>query len=961
VRKVARFVVEHPIVTLVLVLAFTGLAAYQLRNLEIEPDMLKYLPQDDPDVQAFNKVGEKFGSNYIALVGLESDDIFSYETLSTIKRMTEAFEALDDVKQVNSLTNIIDIKKVEGGLEIADLIPEVPKEPRELARLKEYTLSKEMYRNRLVSEDARYALIMIRLREDANNIEVAKEIKKMSKELAAGYKLYFSGEPMVMEFANRLIPDDMRRLMPIIVLVTIIALFMSFGTVRGVVLPLVVVLLALVWVFGFMATVGFELTIIASLFPVLLIAIGSAYGIHVLSRYYEQASAAQYKQSVIGATSSVGTPVAMAALTTAIGFASLISATLPIVKQMGLALSFGIVGALVMSLALIPALLVKLGYKARPKALFSRRAERGVLETFLAGLGKFVFTHTRPITVVFVVVSIAAAIFLTKITREVNMVEYFPENSEPRVAEELMEEHFGGSQFFSLDITAENVKHPAVMHTMWKLGRELRTIEHVKNPQSISDFETEMNFQMNDRRRVPKRVEEIDNLWLFIEGKEILEQMVDGTYGEAIIQGVVDEANTKVMTDAVAEIRRLLARTPTELVAVELDKLGDDERAKVNELMADELARLAWLDLKYRTGSPPPPNELRELILEHLKGPVIPTEGDISRLEVRLANYISSEEFEIPTPRSVAEAIAAKLSQNPKAEYEEVSNELESALKEADIRYEPDQIELAADFLHTEMQDFLKETKVEHLIAALTKRFNIKLNSHYLKEDLWGDLWGINDGLVYISTQDYQRIFGKQASSSETVSYSVEFTGIPPLMTKFSDELLKSQLQSLVMALVVVFILMWILLRSITGGLLAMIPIAFTTLFDYGLMGAFGLPLDNASMMTASLAIGIGIDYTIHFITRFRLELSGGKESSDALKTTLSTTGRAILVNALAVALGFCVLLFSQVEPLRRLGGLLAITMFVAATAAMTIYPAVIIAVKPKFLEKFKKTGEVAK
>ncbi|HDH96740.1 MAG TPA: hypothetical protein ENF73_03325, partial [Proteobacteria bacterium] len=285
-KGMAKFVVEHPVVALLLVLALTGLAAYQIRNLEIESDMLKYLPQDDPDVQAFNRVGEKFGSNYIALVGLESDDIFTYETLSTIDKMTEAFEALDEVKQVNSLTNIIDIKKVEGGLEVADLIPEVPKDPEELARLKEYTLSKEMYRNRLVSEDARYALIMIRLREEANNIEVAKKLKEISGELAPSYKLYFSGEPMAMEFANRLIPDDMKRLMPIIVLVTIIALFMSFGTVRGVVLPLVVVLLALVWVFGFMATMGFELTIIASLIPVLLIAIGSAYGIHVMSRYY---------------------------------------------------------------------------------------------------------------------------------------------------------------------------------------------------------------------------------------------------------------------------------------------------------------------------------------------------------------------------------------------------------------------------------------------------------------------------------------------------------------------------------------------------------------------------------------------------------------------------------------------------------------------------------------------------
>ena len=99
------------------------------------------------------------------------------------------------------------------------------------------------------------------------------------------------------------------------------------------------------------------------------------------------------------------------------------------------------------------------------------------------------------------------------------------------------------------------------------------------------------------------------------------------------------------------------------------------------------------------------------------------------------------------------------------------------------------------------------------------------------------------------------------------------------------------------------------------------------------------------------VAIGIGVDYTIHFISRFKLELSRNNQL-DALNRTLETTGLAILVNTVAVMLGFLVLMFSNIAPLQRFGWLIALTMLLSMLGAIALYPAIILYFKPKFLEK---------
>jgi predicted RND superfamily exporter protein len=104
--------------------------------------------------------------------------------------------------------------------------------------------------------------------------------------------------------------------------------------------------------------------------------------------------------------------------------------------------------------------------------------------------------------------------------------------------------------------------------------------------------------------------------------------------------------------------------------------------------------------------------------------------------------------------------------------------------------------------------------------------------------------------------------------------------------------------------------------------------------------------------MIASIIIGLGIDTDIHFISRFRDEFNACGDKLKALKTTLSTTGLAIVTNALAVGSGFLVLLFAGGQHIRRFGGLTSLTMFVSATFSLTLLAVLLLWLKPKYLQR---------
>jgi uncharacterized protein len=153
--------------------------------------------------------------------------------------------------------------------------------------------------------------------------------------------------------------------------------------------------------------------------------------------------------------------------------------------------------------------------------------------------------------------------------------------------------------------------------------------------------------------------------------------------------------------------------------------------------------------------------------------------------------------------------------------------------------------------------------------------------------------------------------------------------------------LVDGTIKSIVICVVVVFLLLLYVLKGFWISLISMVPIFITLVINFGMLGLFGIPLNTATAMVSSLAIGIGVDYSIHYITWYRSEIHKTRDIPLALENTILHKGRAILYNMFVIFGGFLVLMISKFVPLIQFGLLVAICMITTAIGALVFVPAV--------------------
>lgn len=153
----------------------------------------------------------------------------------------------------------------------------------------------------------------------------------------------------------------------------------------------------------------------------------------------------------------------------------------------------------------------------------------------------------------------------------------------------------------------------------------------------------------------------------------------------------------------------------------------------------------------------------------------------------------------------------------------------------------------------------------------------------------------------------------------------------------FTDLILEGQIQSIILSLILIVILIGVMFRSVKIGLISSVPLIITALMSFGLMGFLGIPLNSTTALLSSIAIGIGIDYAVHFIQQYKANAAKSNDLLLIAQQTMAHSGRAISFNAIVVISGFMVLLFSVFPPNRELGALVSLNMFTSFIGTVTI------------------------
>ena len=182
--------------------------------------------------------------------------------------------------------------------------------------------------------------------------------------------------------------------------------------------------------------------------------------------------------------------------------------------------------------------------------------------------------------------------------------------------------------------------------------------------------------------------------------------------------------------------------------------------------------------------------------------------------------------------------------------------------------------------------------------------------------------------------------------------YEIVIGGGEAISLALTKLVTKSQIYSLVASLLIVFSLLSLLFKSFKIGFVGLIPVGFALMGIFSSMSLLSIPLDIVTSLLAALAIGIGVDYAIHYISAYqRIEKTNGEITF--FLTIMNTTGRAIMINMISVTLGFAGLIFSRFIPIQQMGILFCISMLAAGLSSITVLPIAL-----SLLDKKKEKNE---
>lgn len=738
-KRFAESISKLKLLIITTILLLTIFFGFQLKNLHINSDIISSLPNDDHAAKLYKEISKEFGGNDMGIIVLKTRNIFDKEVLEHIKQITDSIRYTQGISSVTSLTNILDIKTSEWGIEIGKLVDEyeLPSTQSALDSLKAYVMSKELYKGVIVSDDGTAAAIIYKLLPDVENQDIALEIKHKIENLNLPEILYFGGLPNMMNDMNKLIITDIIWLIPIIFIVLFIILFLNFKSFWDALLPLITAGISVIWTLGIMSLWGYELTVISNIIPVVLLAVGSAYAIHVINSI-NQIIEHDKEQAVIKALSYVLIPVILASLTTAMGFVSFIFGSyLLMIKDFGIFTAIGTLIALLLSIFFVPAFIMLFSKNNRKLQTKSDDKKSFLTNKILLPLLKMLFKHPKYTLTAWILLILIFLIGIFKIQTSANIVDYFKKDNPTRVSEDIMQDKFGGSMPLFV-VFKGDMQSPEVLKMIIKTEHFLKEDPYINNTQSVADLIEQMNDVIGEGKKIPESKAKIEQLWFLLDGQEIMPQLVNDDLTKGIIQ-----------------------------------------------------SKFASVDSK-----------------------------DIENFE-------------------------------------------------------------------NKMKHFINENKSEH--------------------------------------------------------FQIELSGLPSVYVKLNNSLRNSQFSSLILAIIMVVFIVSIMLKSISKGIYAVIPVLATIVVLLGFMGFMGIRLDIATALVASIALGIGIDYNIHISTGFNHYLKESGDAQKAIENVILSSGRAVVINVLSVSSGFLVLLFSQMVPLQSFGLLIAISMFGSGLGSLTLLPVILI------------------
>ncbi len=500
-NRLIRFAVDHPIWTIAATLLLAVALAYPIQFLEQETDFREFMADDDPIIVLMDEAEERYGRSWGIMVMLFNEGgIFNETTLGKIERMTDGIEAIPGVKAVSTPLNSQTIVGTETALSVRKAAPDgvAPRTPEDMEIFRERLMADENLIGGVVSESGQAALINIELEVGADEYGITPDIVAIVDENRGdGDTLYIYGDAYFDTVMAEEMEADTTLLFPLAILVMVALLFASFVTIRGILLPIAIVLLSVIVAMGAMVLLGFPMTTMSFIAPILLLAIGIADAIHVLNRYNEEiAKGIEKREAIFNTMQEMKAPVVMTSLTTAVGFLSLLSAFLVPQRHFGIVTAIGVLAAMLFSLVMIPAVFSLLK-KPRVRDL-SKKGFRPLTRVLIA-FEKVIVGHRKTVLLVALIIFGVMVAGIPRLRIETSNEEFLGEEHEAVQILDFTSEYFSGDMSLMVEFDTgrrDGLKDPVVLNAMLDLEAFLLD-NGVAKTFSLTTLVRQMNEKFN--------------------------------------------------------------------------------------------------------------------------------------------------------------------------------------------------------------------------------------------------------------------------------------------------------------------------------------------------------------------------------------------------------------------------------------------------------------------------------
>jgi predicted RND superfamily exporter protein len=838
-----RFVLERPVLALLLVLLVTLIFAAFIPRFQLDASADSLLLEDDQDLRYYTGITARYGSDNYLVITYSSERLFEEETLADLQQLRDELRALDTVEGVISILDVplIDSPRVTIS-QLQEYVPilENPEVSRELARRELRT--SPIYSNLLLSPDGETTSLLVSFRvdpefrrlneerdalrekmltselsseEERRKDELSAEILEMRRSLMDSQQedirrvrkildehrdlgeIHIGGLPMIVSDMIDYIRNDILVFGSGIVAILIVLLSLIFGRPRWVVVAMLCCASSAIIMTGFLGLVRWPVTVVSSNYVALMLIFSLSLTVHLIQRYRElhnEHPDQEQRWLVRETLIDKAAPCFFTAVTTAVGFASLIVSGIRPVIDFGWMMVIGLLVVLLTAFVIFPATL----------ALLSPGTSRHYGDSLEVVTGMFARLTDRRAALTAVVcalLGIAGLIGVSRLEVENRFIDYFKADTDIYQGLVTIDQRLGGTAPLDIILDADPEFQAA------------RSVPGEPDEGFADDFDDEFDDELGD---------EFDDEFADEFGDEFTDESVVSNGGKA----------------------------KTDLGATSY-----------------------WYNT-FRLGQLEEVHDYLESLPE--TGKVLSMATTIETLEI-----LNQDE----TPGTFFLSVL----------YNRLPADLKSALYDPYMSKDGNQVRLSARVFESD-----PNLRRDELIRSI--RTHLVDNMGYKRDQ-------------------------------------VHVTGMLVLYNNLLQSLYRSQILTLGVVFAVIMVMFGVLFRSVKISLVAILPSILSVLVVLGIMGLGGIPLDIMTITIAAISVGIGVDDSIHYIHRYRQEISKDGDGLGAMYRSHASVGRAMFYTSVIVIAGFSVLALSNFIPSILFGLLTGLAMAMALAANLTLLP----------------------